>query len=388
MIDLEDAVLIPPLSSPSSGSRASTQSPQSSEHPSLTHSSHSSTTPSPPDTRLASLVDLGTLPVPSQSESAFERKRLEAVHSKLDSNLLVAPRPHFSARTHSRPNSLTSNGSSTSISHRGGRVQLSSPHGSPRGPERMDVNGQAQEELRQESQDNSAIEGSTSSGSGLNVYSWERPLETVNRVCRLSLGRAARYLSSTDVLMGVCPAGTILIYFQLSRMYDTSPSAPTMMRPPPSSPDRRSSRLPPTVGLLDPFGYMINAEQSPYDSALAYSSSPTHRMSQRASYYPGMSSGYPSSSSLSALSALGSGSYSGDTNVDPPPPKAPWSDRKHRSVSLGESGIDRPAIRSSMMVGSHRSVGTALSKLSGEIDPNMTGVSESLLRRSISCILI
>lgn len=185
-----------------------------------------------------------------------------------------------------------------------------------------------------------------------------------------------------------CLAGTIFIYFQLSRMYDVSPSAPTMMLPP-TSPDRRSSRLPPSVGLLDPFGYMINAEQSPYDSALAYSSSPTHRMSQRASYYPGMTSGYPSSLSLSALSALGSGSYSGDPNVDSVPPKAPWNDRKHRSVSLGESGMDRPAIRSSMMAGSsHRSVGTGLSKLSGEIDPDSIRVSTSILRRFVSSILI
>lgn len=175
-----------------SGSRASTQSPQSSEHPSLTHSSHSSTTPSPPDTRLASLVDLGTLAGPSQSESAFERKRLEAVHSRMDSNLLVAPRPPFSARTNSRPNSLNSNGSSTSIPQRGGggRVQLgASPSVSPRGPGRMDLNEQAQLELRQESQENGAMEGSTSNGNNsLNPYSWERPLETVHRVCRFLLG--------------------------------------------------------------------------------------------------------------------------------------------------------------------------------------------------------
>lgn len=158
-------------------------------------------------------------------------------------------------------------------------------------------------------------------------------------------------------------------------MWDTVPAASLSPQSAASTStaNRRVSRLPLAVGGFDPFGYGVSTESSPYDSALAYSNSPKNRMSSRASWYPssdenGSLVNVANSNSFVGLAMLNQfqGSTSGSTTDLNKTSEAPWSEKKRRSVSLGEMGRDgRSALRNSFLSGGRS--GSGPSKLSGEI---------------------
>ncbi|GAA6009995.1 hypothetical protein JCM11491_005820 [Sporobolomyces phaffii] len=215
---------------------------------------------------------------------------------------------------------------------------------------RRDMHGRglsdAQEELLVEARND------RENGKDLNPYAWERPLDSVNRH---------------------------------SRMFDTSPLPTT------SDPNgRRVSRLPPGVQMLDPFGFSLAAEASPYDLALNASSpattpgvlSPAGRSPVRASFlqHPqltttstssshGGHSHFPSSSSIASnLSATTSTAQTSPAAIPPPP----WT--KPRAASAGEVQqlASRAQIKSGLLgppvIQRGASSRSRLSKLSGEID--------------------
>lgn len=155
--------------------------------------------------------------------------------------------------------------------------------------------------------------------------------------------------------------------------------------PIPSSPaesSRRLSRIP-SAGMLDPFGFSLSAEPSPYDSALAYSNNPQTR--QRASFLGppqsngqnslGQTSPYPSTSSMQSMASgssypatsTGATSWaSGDANGGQG--GQPWL--KPRSASMGDAGSSSHQIRSSLMARPGNR-----SKLSGEINADVSSFS-------------
>ncbi|KAI5475904.1 hypothetical protein MNV49_000737 [Pseudohyphozyma bogoriensis] len=150
-----------------------------------------------------------------------------------------------------------------------------------------------------------------------------------------------------------------------SRMWDSTP-------PPAMTVDRRTSRLPPGVELVDPFGYGLTAELSSYDAALQYTHSPNPSGSlspasasrSRASFGGSMHGAFPNSPSMSAMSTSSNG-YLSSAATSP----VPWGSdasgspawQKKRSSSFGDA----------MQRGFGSRVGTpgpGNSKLSGEID--------------------
>jgi hypothetical protein len=165
---------------------------------------------------------------------------------------------------------------------------------------------------------------------------------------------------------------------QHSRMLDAAPV--------PSSPaesSRRLSRIP-SAGMLDPFGFSLSAEPSPYDSALAYSHNPQTR--QRASFLGapqsngqsslGQASPYPSTSSMQSMASgssypatsTGATSWaSGDANGGGQGGQ-PWL--KPRSASMGDAGSSRQQIRSSLLARPSNN----RSKLSGEINADVSSL--------------
>lgn len=186
---------------------------------------------------------------------------------------------------------------------------------------------------------------------------------------------------------------------QHSRLLDGSPIYPPSSSAPTSqsttTDGRRLSRLPPGVALVDPFGFNVSNEPSPYDLAYAHSaaaqtsgitaaSSP--RSAARASF-------------LGAYSAMGSGgappgvtaspgpsptispspSTSSVTQFAAPPqqgeygaPAQPWV--KQRAASAGEPGqTARAQVRNGLLApgAGLRHSTTGRSKLSGEIDADV-----------------
>ncbi|GAA5944382.1 uncharacterized protein JCM15063_000936 [Sporobolomyces koalae] len=209
---------------------------------------------------------------------------------------------------------------------------------------RRDMHGRglsdAQEELLVEANDDH-VDGKD----GMNPYAWERPLDAVQRH---------------------------------SRMLDSSPLASTTADPT----GRRVSRLPPGVQMLDPFGFSLAADASPYDLALNASApvaapgiAAPARNSVRASFLQpqltvnsiSSSSRHPSSSSIASHLSQTSAAAAGT------PPTQPWT--KPRSASAGEvyQTTNRAQIRSGLLAAPPQvqrgtSARSRLSKLSGEID--------------------
>ncbi|KAM0746487.1 hypothetical protein T439DRAFT_329592 [Meredithblackwellia eburnea MCA 4105] len=220
-----------------------------------------------------------------------------------------------------------------------------------------DLQSMAQEELLAE------IDGPAKAN---DPYTWERPLETVNRH---------------------------------SRVYDTAP-------PLSANNDRRMSRLPASISQYDPFGYGLSADKSPYDSALKYATvggrsqtssqggfgtnslPSSSRLSQSTSQQGTfIGSPHPSSSSMSAMSSGASNGYlSATSSTGTTPngsPSSHWNDlppvaidmSKRRSSSFGDLGTHMrqslaPLQTQPNGLKSPRpgTTGITRSKLSGEID--------------------
>lgn len=162
-------------------------------------------------------------------------------------------------------------------------------------------------------------------------------------------------------------------------MLDVSPQSQIS-----DSTGRRVSRLPPGVQMLDPFGFSLAAEASPYDLALKASSAPVtpgiltpSRSPVRSSFLqphltttsgPSSSNGH---SQIASSSSIGSNLSNASTTATSPTIQ-PWT--KPRASSAGEvyQLNSRAQIKSGLLGppqiqrgGSSRS---RLSKLSGEID--------------------
>ncbi|GAA5994301.1 uncharacterized protein JCM10292_001983 [Rhodotorula paludigena] len=202
-----------------------------------------------------------------------------------------------------------------------------------------DANGQAQEEL---------LDADELDRKGYqDPYTWERPLEAVNRHSRL--------LDSAPI--------------------STSPGSAH------GADGRRLSRLPPGVSLLDPFGFNLSNDASPYDPAYAYSA---------AAQAPGMTAGTPPRSPArgSFLGPQGAGSAvtaspvpGASSSFTPPPPQQPWV--KPRASSAGEQGFNRSQLRNGLLApgmspgASPRQSVTGRSKLSGEIDADAMSIAST-----------
>ncbi|GAA5961763.1 hypothetical protein JCM21900_000753 [Sporobolomyces salmonicolor] len=295
---------------------------------------------------------------------------------------LEAPALPFSRRPRSKSGSRSSiarpasSSSFSSLSSRGGRVQhpegaFVSPSSSsseslatPRsGAASMhgglnDYNSGAQEELLDEHAQGKGKDRT-------DPYAYERPLDSVQRH---------------------------------SRMLDAAPLATSA-----DATGRRLSRLPPGVAMVDPFGFNLSAEISPYDLALnASTPSPTagilapSRSPIRSSFLQpqlsatsttssgGGQSPYPSSSSMMSMA-----STSSTTATSPPspngevgPPSQPWM--RPRAASAGETyGNSRVQVRSGML-SPPPMVPRGLSqrsKLSGEIDAETMSITSTSSRQ-------
>ncbi|KAK4705208.1 hypothetical protein P7C70_g999, partial [Phenoliferia sp. Uapishka_3] len=335
--------------------------------------------------------------------------------------ILVAPNPSFAKGRRSRPASFAS--STGSVSPRGGQVQL----GGRQSPSEMrnqrtssmnaDLNAAAQEELLSEDDGKRAAD----------PYAWERPLESVQRVswcicaaCIPSLNpfhaialphlpspssnipRASLRITSSRAHFSVSTRATFTDIFtspsvlaisatrQYSRMYDTSPL-------PTSAADRRASRLPPGVSHVDPFGFGLTNDPSPYDSALIYGSGSSPSQSSIHQNRPGgtrsraastnLDSPYPSSSNMSGRSSAISLSSAGQPSsaaTSPLPWTGPEADHKRRA-SMGDLG---PGWQSSNSRASRPVAGLNRSKLSGEIQVDTTSqASDSQLPSPVSAPL-
>ncbi|GAA5953444.1 hypothetical protein JCM3765_005041 [Sporobolomyces pararoseus] len=224
---------------------------------------------------------------------------------------------------------------------------------------RRDMHGRglsdAQEELLVEAQNDSE------NGKDYNPYAWERPLDSVNRH---------------------------------SRMLDSSPLATA------SDPSgRRVSRLPPGVQMLDPFGFSLAADASPYDLALNASSpsatpgvlSPSRSPVRSSFLQPQLTSAststsshghsqFPSSSSIA--SNLSNASTAATT-----PTLQPWT--KPRAASAGEvyQLNSRAQIKSGLLGPPPVSRGTSsrsrLSKLSGEIEAETASIASTTSKQQL-----
>lgn len=205
-----------------------------------------------------------------------------------------------------------------------------------------DHDGAAQEELLDESERPSHH---PKQNGNLDPYAWERPLDAVNRH---------------------------------SRQLDVAP-APQNVRD-----SRRLSRLPPGLTMVDPFGFNVAAETSPYDLALTASQAPaTTALStsapttSRTSFLgvPGVSAAPVASSPGYRASFMGAppgAAENGSTAF-----AQPWT--KQRASSHGELGTNahgqpRAQIRNSLlsphaaMRATSPKPGAGPSKLSGEVD--------------------
>lgn len=168
---------------------------------------------------------------------------------------------------------------------------------------------------------------------------------------------------------------------QHSRLLDAAPVAAPVL-----DNSRRLSRLPPGFSMLDPFGFNLTNDASPYDLALSASQADlaagitsAARSSVRASYLgsPAVSttpslSPYPSTSSTSSLPSTPSLSSPPDGSFAPG--AQPWL--KPRASSAGEQGMghNRSHVRNGLLApngyASPRQA-NGRSKLSGEIDADV-----------------
>ncbi|GAA5836275.1 hypothetical protein JCM3766R1_003474 [Sporobolomyces carnicolor] len=255
---------------------------------------------------------------------------------------------------------------------------------------RRDMHGRglsdAQEELLVEARND------RENGKDVNPYAWERPLDSVNRV-RLVPATFLFFAHSPPAP----PRNLVTEPFGLrreairtlhSRMLDSSPLATAS-----DSTGRRVSRLPPGVQMLDPFGFNLAADTSPYDLALNASSpsatpgilSPSRSpvrasflqpqltpMSASASNSSHGHSPFPSSSSIAS-------NLSNVSTAPTSPALQPWT--KHRASSAGEvyQLQNRAQIKSGLLGPPVVQKGTGarsrLSKLSGEIEAETSSIA-------------
>ncbi|GAA5975137.1 hypothetical protein JCM5350_000152 [Sporobolomyces pararoseus] len=224
---------------------------------------------------------------------------------------------------------------------------------------RRDMHGRglsdAQEELLVEAQNDSE------NGKEFNPYAWERPLDSVNRHSRM--------LDSSPLTTASDPSG------------------------------RRVSRLPPGVQMLDPFGFSLAADASPYDLALNASSpsatpgvlSPSRSPVRSSFLQPQLTSAststsshghsqFPSSSSIA--SNLSNASTAATT-----PTLQPWT--KPRAASAGEvyQLNSRAQIKSGLLgpppVSRGMSSRSRLSKLSGEIEAETASIASTASKQQL-----
>ncbi|GAA5883825.1 hypothetical protein JCM16303_007398, partial [Sporobolomyces ruberrimus] len=224
---------------------------------------------------------------------------------------------------------------------------------------RRDMHGRglsdAQEELLVEARSD------RENGTESNPYAWERPLDSVNRH---------------------------------SRMLDSFPLTTT------SEPNgRRVSRLPPGVQMLDPFGFSLAAETSPYDLALNASSptatpgvlSPSRSPVRTSFLQPQLTSTsvstsshghshFPSSSSIAS-------NLSNTSTAATTPTLQPWN--KPRAASAGEvyQLNSRAQIKNGLLgpptVQRGASSRSRLSKLSGEIDAETMSIASTATKSQL-----
>ncbi|GAA5892713.1 uncharacterized protein JCM6883_007449 [Sporobolomyces salmoneus] len=286
--------------------------------------------------------------LPFSSSGSSRRSRTRSIES--------TGRQIGSTTLHTRPTSSTSLPSLAIHSSPSLSSATPSP-GSTDSFSRREMHGRglsdAQEELLVEARSD------RENGKDVNPYAWERPLDSVNRH---------------------------------SRMLDSSPLATAS-----DSTGRRVSRLPPGVQMLDPFGFSLAAETSPYDLALNASTpsgtagvlSPS-RSPVRASFLqqpqvtstsaspsPSSSHGhspFPSSSSIAS-------NLSQTSTAATSPTLQPWT--KPRAASAGEvSQVNSRAQFKTGLLGPPTvqrgpSSRSRLSKLSGEIDVETASIAST-----------
>lgn len=144
------------------------------------------------------------------------------------------------------------------------------------------------------------------------------------------------------------------------------------------------SRLPPGLTMVDPFGFNVAAETSPYDLALTASQAPA-TPSLSSSAPTGSRTSYPGVPGVSAIPVASSSGYRASFMGAPPSLAEngstafvqPWN--KQRASSHGELGMNgfgqpRSQIRNSLlspnaaMRATSPKPGAGPSKLSGEVD--------------------
>ncbi|BGP39184.1 hypothetical protein JCM10449v2_003122 [Rhodotorula kratochvilovae] len=239
-----------------------------------------------------------------------------------------------------------------------------------RGYSTDDFNSSAQEELLDDPHGDAQA---TARGYD-DPYRWERPLDAVNRHSRL--------LDAAPIYTSPSPA-----------------SSSTNV-----SDGRRLSRLPPGVALVDPFGFNVSNEPSPYDLAYAHSaaaqsagltsaSSSSPRALARSSFlgpYPSMGGG---------ASAGGGPGVTASPTISPSPstssvvhahavgelgaPGQPWAG-KPRAASAGEGTQGpRAQVRNGLLAPglSPRQSSVGRSKLSGEVDADAMSIASIASRQ-------
>ncbi|GAA5844497.1 hypothetical protein JCM11251_004193 [Rhodosporidiobolus azoricus] len=251
-----------------------------------------------------------------------------------------------------------------------------------------DASGGAQEELLD---DRAVARAGAAGGNGgrggagyVDPYAWERPLDAVNRHSRL--------MDAEPVL-----AGTAF-----------------------GSDTRRLSRLPPGVSMVDPFGFNLTSDVSPYDLA-AFSQSPptagTNALSRSSpvrssflgpGYQPTMTASpqiNPRLSGMSGTSAASSSAAASTAAATSPAtspgtsehafalqngaPQPPWL--KPRASSAGEQGgPPRSQVRNGLLapgLGGMPPRGVSQrSKLSGEIEADAMSITSTTSRQTSSAL--
>ncbi|BGO90835.1 hypothetical protein NBRC10512_005840 [Rhodotorula toruloides] len=323
---------------------------------------------------LAPPIDLATLVRPAHNSAEYsplEAPRLP-FSSRRTSTSSASSGSHSPRQTHSRASSSSSLGEQARLARvelAGRSTHVSSGSAGPAASARStvaetggmrrayggaDLNESAQEQLLDEPERAKGY---------ADPYAWERPLDAVNRY---------------------------------SRLLDASPVTA------PSVDSRRLSRLPPGVSMLDPFGFNLTNDASPYDLALSASqaglaagiTSPA-RSSVRASYIgsPAVSSTpslspYPSTSSTSSLPTTPSLSPAPEGSFAPG--AQPWL--KPRASSAGEQGMghNRSQVRNGLLAAPNGYASPrqayGRSKLSGEIDADAMSVASTSKRQPQSDI--
>ncbi|GAA5878251.1 hypothetical protein JCM8547_007540 [Rhodosporidiobolus lusitaniae] len=318
----------------------------------------------PPDPATLSPLDPPALPF-----SASTRRRTRsasAVSTRSSSSSTPSSSPSTSARL--PPAAVSRPPASTDAHSHGNGMNGLAAH---------DMGDGAQEELLDERA--MAQNGNGGQAGYVDPYSWERPLDAVNRH---------------------------------SRLLDAAPVVPST---PFGSDQRRLSRLPPGVSMVDPFGFNLTADPSPYDLASLSSAPPApganalsrsspvrssflmpgtggtvtsspQQLSPRASYSGPSSHNHghaPSGSTSSFSHTPGSSDYHGAG-------RQPWL--KPRANSAGEQGGQygggaRPAMRNGYLTappgGMPRGV-SQRSKLSGEIDADAMSITSTTSRQTTS----